>query len=176
MPKQLMSKHTVWGFAALLAGIAAGAWYADRTPNSIYAMTAQGSDKKSMVTVPLDEGMEAVVALDHITCDLTAYVLDRFSGKFFMQYRYNVGSDFALQHGKLPRFVMVAGQANFRQFTGNERIADGVVYISEENSGQVVAYGLPWNTQFRTNTRPPQRRQFVPLDFAKTRFVDIRES
>jgi hypothetical protein len=95
---------------------------------------------------------------------------------FFIQFRHNVAQDFRLRQGKLPGFLMVAGQADFRQFAGNERIAGGVVYVSEENSGQVVAYGLPWNTQFRANTAPPQIRPFVPLDFAKTRFVEIRDN
>jgi hypothetical protein len=70
---------------------------------------------------------------------------------------------------------MVAGQADFRQFSGNERIGQGVVYVAEEASGQVVAYGIPWNTQFRATTTPPQQRPFVRLDAAKTRFVQLRE-
>jgi hypothetical protein len=68
---------------------------------------------------------------------------------------------------------MVAGQADFRQFSGNERIADGVTYVAEESSGQVVAYGIPWNSQLRARTTGPQRGSLIPLDFAKTRFVDI---
>ena len=149
--------------------------FANRNENSLYGMTAHGSEKKTLVTVPLDGGMEAVVALDHVSGDMTGYVLDRFSGKFFIQYRYNVANDFRMRPGKVPRFLVAAGQANFRQFTGNDRIADGVIYVAEEFSGQVVAYGIPWNTQFRASTTTPQSRRFIPLDFAKTRFVDIVE-
>jgi hypothetical protein len=69
---------------------------------------------------------------------------------------------------------MVAGQADFRQFTGNERLAQGVIYVAEDGSGQVVAYGIPWNTQFRAIDTPPQQRPFLRLDIAKTRFVPIR--
>lgn len=166
-----MSKTNLFMLGILGIGVSIG-FILSRQPAELYAMTAHGSDKKTMVTVPLDGGMEAVVALDHVTCDLTGYVLDRFSGQFFMQYRYNVSQDFPLRQGKLPRFVVVAGQANFRQFSGNERIADGVVYVAEEDSGQVVAYGIPWNTQFRASSTGPQRRAFVALDFAKTRFID----
>jgi hypothetical protein len=146
-----------------------------RHPQPAHAMTAHGTERKSLITVPLDGGMEAVVALDHATCELTGYVLDRFSGTFFIQYRYNVAQDFPLRQGKLPGFLMVAGQADFRQFTGNERIAQGVIYVAEEASGQVVAYGIPWNVQFRGSTTPPQRRPFLRLDAAKTRFVPLRE-
>ena len=145
---------------------------ADRDPAPLHAMTAHGTERKTIVTVPLDSGMEAVVTLDHLTCDLTGYVMNRYSGKFFVQYRYNVASDFQMEQGKLPRFLMAAGTADFRQFTGNERIADGVIYVSEESSGRVVAYGMPWNSQFRASTATPQARTFLPLDVAKTRFFD----
>jgi hypothetical protein len=170
-----MSRSTILATALLLAGIASTYFLSNRSAQEAFAMTAHGTEKKSMVTVPLDGGMEAVVALDHITCDLTGYVLDRFSGQFFIQYRYNVARDFPLRQGNLPRFVMLAGQADFRQFSGNERIADGVIYIAEEASGQVVAYGIPWNSQFRVSTTGPQRRSFVPLDFAKTRFIELEQ-
>jgi len=171
-----MFKHAKWLIPSALIGLAAGFWGASlREPLPLYAMTAHGSERKTLVTVPLDAGMEAVVALDHVTADLTGYVLDRFTGKFFIQYRCNVANDFPLRQGKQPRFLMVSGLADFRQFTSNERFADGVIYVSEENSGQVVAYGIPWNSQFRASTTGPQQLQFIPLDYAKTRFANIRE-
>ena len=110
----------------------------DVPPVPAYAMSAHGSERKTLVTVPLDDGMEAVVALDHITGDLTGYVLDRFTGKFFIQYRHNVITDFPLRPGRQPQYIMVAGLADFRQFTSNDRLAAGVIYIAEENSGRLV--------------------------------------
>lgn|GEM_PF-1667657 len=159
-------------FAGLVAALVASSI---RQPLLLHGMTAVGSERKNLVTVPLDAGMEAVVALDHVTAELTGYVLDRFTGKFFIQYRYNVAKDFPIRPGKQPRFLMVSGLADFRQFSSNERLADGVVYVSEENSGQVVAYGIPWNTQFRASTTGSQQLQFLPLDYAKTRFTNIRD-
>ena len=171
-----MFKHANWLIPSALIGLVAGFWGASlREPLPLYAMTAHGSERKTMVTVPLDAGLEAVIALDHVTADLTGYVLDRFSGKFFIQYRYNVANDFPLRQGKQPRFLMVSGLADFRQFTSNVRLADGLVYVSEENSGQVVAYGIPWNTQFRASSTGPQQLKFVPLDYAKTRFANVPE-
>ncbi len=170
-----MKRYALWmaGLVSVVV-VAALVSVSVRQPVPLYAMTAQGSERKSLVTVPLDGGLEAVVALDHTTADLTGYVLDRFSGKFFIQYRYNVAKDFPLQQGKHPRFIMVSGVADFRQFTSNGRLADGVIYVAEESSGQVVAYGIPWNTQFVASTAGPQQLQFVPLDLAKTRFASIR--
>ncbi len=171
-----MFKRTPWLIPSALIGLVAGLVGSSlREPSPLYAMTANSSERKTLVTVPLDAGLEAVVALDHVTADLTGYVLDRITGKFFLQYRYNVGNDFPLRQGKQPRFLMVSGMADFRQFNSNERLADGLVYVAEESSGQVVAYGIPWNTQFRASTAGPQQLSFVPLDFAKTRFANVPE-
>lgn len=167
-----MSSNWFWATAVFLLAFCAipMVW---RGPDAALAMTAQGTDRKTIATTPLDGGMEAVITLDHVTCEMTGYVLDRFSGKFFIQYRRNIAQDFPLRRDRDSRFLIAAGQADFRQFSGNERIADGVIYVAEEGSGQVVAYALPWNTQFRSSSAAPQRRAFIPLDFAKTRFIDV---
>jgi hypothetical protein len=173
-----MFKRIYWLMPSVVLLLGLGIGYAFsslRDTTQLQAMTATGSERKSLVTVPLDAGMEAVVALDHLTGDLTGYVLDRYSGKFFMQYRYNVSQDFPLRVGKQPRYLMVSGLADFRQFTSNYRMADSVIYVAEEGSGQVVAYGIPWNPQYRASNAGPQQMQFIPLDFAKTRFVELRD-
>ena len=109
-----MFKHATWLIPAALVGLVAGFVGSSlRHPVPLHAMTAHGSERKTLVTVPLDAGMEAVVALDHVTADLTGYVLDRFTGKFFIQYRYNVAKDFPLRQGKQPRFLMVVGPRGF---------------------------------------------------------------
>lgn len=171
-----MKQVARWLIPAALTGLVAGLiGSALSTPVPLNAMTALGSERKTLATVPLEAGMEAVVALDHVTGDLTGYVLNRITGKFFIQYRYNVAQDFQLWPGVRPRFLMVSGVADFRQFTTNQRLAGGVIYISEENSGQVVAYGIPWHTQFRASNAGPQQMAFVPLDVAGTRFTMLPE-
>jgi hypothetical protein len=171
-----VNRVAFWLVPAALTGLVAGFIGSTlRTPVPLQAMTALGSERKTLATVPLEAGMEAVVALDHITGDLTGYVLNRITGKFFIQYRYNVSQDFPLRPGARPRFLLVSGLADFRQFTTNERLANGVIYVSEESSGQVVAYGLPWHTQFRASNAGPQTLAFVPLDVAGTRFLMIPE-
>lgn len=156
-------------FSIFFAIVMVALWSFFNSPadQHLLGSTSHGTEKKTIATVPLDAGMEAVVTLDHMTGDLTGYVLDRFTGKFFIQYRYNLLQDFPKSQGK---FVLAAGTADFRQVTGNERFANGVIYVAEEASGQVVAYGLPWNSQARASGAPPQRVSFVALDYAKTRF------
>ena len=124
-----------------------------------------------MVTVPLNAGLEAVVTLDHRTGDMTGYVLNRNSGQFFIRYHYNVTDDFP---GTRGNYLMGAGLADFRGFQDNERVASGVIYVAEENSAQVAAYAIPWNTQLATSNAEPQDRQFIPLDRAQTRFTNLR--
>ncbi len=155
----------------LLSGIVICQVLIERGPQTAYAMTAHGTDKKTMVTVPLDSGMEAVVTLDHATGDMTGYVLNRVNGQFFIRYRHNVTQEFPEHAGS---YLMATGLSDFRGFTGNNRLASGVVYVSEESSGRVVAYALPWNPQFATSNAGNQDLQFITLDQAATRFTLLR--
>ena len=69
---------------------------------------------------------------------------------------------------------MAAGLADFRNFRSNNRIASGVIYVSEESSGRVVAYGIPWNPQFATNLSGSRELQFITLDQASTKFTNLQ--
>lgn len=71
-------------------------------------------------------------------------------------------------------YLMATGLADFRGFKSNARIASGVIYVSEESSGRVVAYAIPWNTQFATNASSNQDLEFIVLDQAATRFTQLR--
>lgn len=166
-----MFRNLISPTVLLLAGIALMLLLTDRIPPSANAMTAYGTEKKSLVTVPLDSGMEAVVTLDHITGDMTGYVLNRLNGQFFIRYRHNVTSEFP-QHG--GAYLMATGLADFRGFKSNTRVAAGVIYVSEESSGRVVAYAIPWNTQFAASGAPNQDLKFITLDQAVTRFTPLR--
>ncbi len=167
----MISKQFVLAMNALLVGVVLVSALMERVPSTAHAMTAHGTDKKTMLTVLLDAGMEAVVTLDHITSDLTGYVLNRVTGQFFIRYRYNVSQDFPQHQGA---YLMAAGLADFRGFNSNDRIANGVIYVSEEASGRVCAYAIPWNPQFATSGAANQNLAFIPLDHAQTRFVELR--
>ena len=166
-----MFKKHISAAGLLLAVFALVLVLADRNSHPAHAMTAHGTDKKTMVTVPLDSGMEAVVTLDHVTGDMTGYVLNRVSGQFFIRYRHNVNNEFPNHNGA---YLMATGLADFRGFTSNARVASGVIYVSEENSGRVVAYAVPWNTQFAASGAPNQELSFITLDQAATRFTQLR--
>jgi hypothetical protein len=166
-----MSKPIRQLLLAAIAAVCIGVLIGSRNEPTAIAMTAHGTAKKSMATVPLDLGLEAVVTLDHVSGDLTGYVLNRINGQFFIRYRYNVSQQFPKHSGN---YLIAAGLADFRGFRGNDRIANGVIYVSEETSQRVVAYALPWNPSFATSTAKPRELEFVALDQAQTRFTAIR--
>jgi hypothetical protein len=167
--KTTFSRTVPFAIAVLLTAVLIQS-IADRNLPMANAMTAHGTDKKTMVTVPVDGGMEAVVTLDHVTGDLTGYVLNRLTGQFFIRYRHNVMQEFPEHAGG---YLMATGMADFRGFRSNSRVASGVVYVSEETSGRVVAYALPWNPQFATSAASSQDLRFIVLDQAATRFTDV---
>jgi len=166
-----MFKKVVLVMNAIMVAIAFVVVLVERVPSSVHAMTAHGTDKKTMLTVPLDGGMEAVVTLDHVTGDMTGYVLNRVTGQFFIRYRFNVTQHFPQHQGA---YLMAAGLADFRGFQSNNRLASGVIYVSEETSGRVCAYAMPWNPQFATSNAANQELAFIPLDQAQTRFTELR--
>lgn len=166
-----MFKKILVGMNAVLVVAALGIVLINRVPTPAHAMTAHGTEDKTMLTVPLDGGMEAVVTLDHVTGEMTGYVLNRLNGQFFLRYRYNLTQDFPRHQGA---YLMAAGMADFRGFKSNQRLASGVIYVSEETSQQVCAYAIPWNPQFATSAARVQELAFIPLDRAQTRFIKLR--
>lgn len=147
-----------------------------RTTNEetlLHATAAHGSEHISMATVPIDVGVEAVVVLDHVTLEMTGYVMNPFTGKFFAGYYTQIADEFGVQQGKLPEFTLIAGHADFRRFTGNQRPADGVVYVAEALSGKMIAYGIPWNSTFRANPPVAAKGPFIALDQTPIRSIPI---
>lgn len=143
------------------------------TGTQLHATAAHGSKHVSVATVPVDAGVEAVVVLDHITLELTGYIMNPYTGKFFAGYYAQLANEFGVKQGKLPEFTLIAGRANFRQFTGNQRPADGVVYVAEALSGKMIAYGIPWDSTFRSNPPNLARARFIPLDQTTFRTIPI---
>ena len=125
----MLSKTAISVMASFFAGMIIWQILDADGPQTVHAMTAHGTEKKTMVTVPLDAGMEAVVTLDHVSGDMTGYVLNRVDGQFFIRYRHNVINEFPQHAGS---YLMAAGLADFRGFRSNNRVANGVVYVSEE--------------------------------------------
>ena len=128
------------------------------------AGTAAGSDKFSMVTVPVTgiADTEAVFVLDHATGIMRGGQLNNATGGFSHQYLHNVGADFQVPAGEqIPTYVLVSGSAQSRG-----QGALGAIYVAEKNSGAVIAYGFP---------QPRGRGAAAPLPMVRMAAFNFRE-
>lgn len=112
-------------------------------PKPAQAPVAHGTDKFSMVTVPmLENGVpEGVFVLNNLTGALVGGVLNEQTGKFGYRYLHNVAADFQTGNTPDPRYCIVTGPANLRS-SGGVQPGFGVIYVGELSSGRVVAYGF----------------------------------
>ena len=117
--------------AGLLAGVAGT--YA-LAPAPLAAEVTDRNDKMVMFTstVSIGRPAEAVFVLDSTTGSLVGGVIGA-NGGFNTSYLRNVAADFGDR----------AGRAEYAVVSGGSDSGSGVIYIAENRSGMVVAYGLP---------------------------------
>jgi hypothetical protein len=128
------------------------------------AGTASGTDKFSMVTVPVTgiADTEAVFVLDHATGIMRGGQLNNTTGVFSHQFVHNVGADFEVPAGEqIPSYVVVSGSAQTRG-----QGAQGAIYIAEKNSGVVAAYGF---------LQPRGRGSLSPAQMVRLSAFNFRE-
>jgi hypothetical protein len=130
----------------------------------------------SMATGAVDDDVEGLFILDHLTGDLRGLLLNVRTGKFLSFYQYNVMEDLGTAKVKNPKYVMLTGHAAFRDGIGTPRarLSRSAVYVAELDSGVVAAYAVPWapgHQQFGATTKT----SFVALDRAKFRDIPIRD-
>jgi len=129
------------------------------------AGTASGTDKFSMVTVPVTgiADTEAVFVLDHLTGIMRGGQLNNSTGSFSHQFVHNVGADFQVPPGEqIPSYVIVSGSAQIR----GGQAAQGAIYVAEKSSGAVIAYGFP---------QPRGRGAAKPLQMVRMATFNFRE-
>ncbi|QGJ71732.1 Hypothetical protein PBC10988_34390 [Planctomycetales bacterium 10988] len=136
-----------------------------------HAVATDRFENFAICTTPIDSNLEAICVLDILTGDLTGYAMSPTTGKFNVQYSHNILNDFQLQPGSgNPTFLMVSGMANINPRGGGlTRGLSSLLYVAEINSGQMVAYGLPYAPNARNSGLI--RTQFLPMDklvFRKT--------
>ena len=117
-------------------GLAAGV-AADRlllAPAPLKAEVTDRNEKLVMFTCRLSFGSpgEAVFVLDSGTGTLFGGVVGQ-NGRFVSSYARSIAADFGDR----------AGNAEYAVVAGPGSSGDGFVYIAENRSGKVVAYGIP---------------------------------
>ncbi|QDT17234.1 hypothetical protein [Alienimonas californiensis] len=130
----LSPRRSLAPLALLAVGAVAGSvGTAVLSPASLKAEAVDRNEKMAVFTSPLSIGRpgEAVFVLDSTTGTLVGGVLG--NGGFNTSYARSIAADFGDRAG-LAEYAVVAGS------TDN---GAGVIYIAENRSGVVVAYGIP---------------------------------
>jgi hypothetical protein len=140
----------------------------------VRAATAHGGDTMALATGAVDE-QEGLFVLDFLTGELQCYILNaRGPSVFFAHFRTNVINALGVEQGKKPSYAMVTGDVSFLRGAAIARPAGSVVYVCDTNTGNIAAYGIPWNRTAAAAGRP-QQGALILLDVAKARNPDIIE-
>lgn len=169
-------------FACLATGLAAGQWLSRDggpalrlPPIEAHATASQSHDNFVIATGSIEDDIEGLFFLDFLTGDLKATVLNARRPGFNAFYQYNISADFNTAAVQNPKYLMVTGLARDQQVAGaSGRLGRCVLYVVEATSGQVVAYGLPWNPSSHSAGKP-QRGTFIPLARAGLRTEFVRD-
>ena len=157
-------------FLAKLSGVAAatflGAWLAiysaggvgnpssvenaDALPIVLKADTANSGKAITVSTGLIDEGVEGLFILDHLSGNLQCWVMNPQTGGVAAMFLANPATDMGIAKGGDTDFVMCTGgfiyQGRGRR-TGNLRPASCICYVADGNSGKVVGYSLLYDRQ-----------------------------
>lgn len=118
------------------------------TPVSWPLDNASGGKSLSLATghISVQDGVEGLYGLDHLTGDLFCWVLNPGTGAVASTFRTNVNS--ALGVDGDADYVMVTGMMDFRiANTGGDTVSDSVVYVGDGNSGKAVGFVLRYDRQ-----------------------------
>ena len=115
-------------------------------PLELNAGTSTRAKSLSMATGQIDEDVEGLFVLDHISGNLQCWILNPRTGQPIGFYTANVKQDLA-SDGKTgeSEYVMVTGDFFFRGGAGNEAPGRTVCYVGDAGTGNVVGYGLVYN-------------------------------
>ena len=101
----------------------------------------------SLATGRVENNIEALYGLDHLTGNLFCWILNPSSGEIAAEYQFNVKQALGVAAGEAD-YVLTTGFMDFSiQKTGSVRTAQSVAYIGEGNSGKVVGILLWYDRQ-----------------------------
>ncbi len=159
---------TVWIVAAVsvLANVALIGFWIGRAPSAaspndvpliLRADSASGGKSVSVATGRIDGDIEGLFVLDHLTGNLFCTMLSPRTGQQVGLFQTNVTLQLGDRVGD-PDFAMATGyiELGVAGRTGNVRPAQCVCYVSEGNSGRVLAYTLQFDRQRLQNAVPQE--------------------
>ena len=156
-------KWSQWmaSFAVLAAVFVGGSWYGARhlavrpaanldwsnvLPAAFTPDTAASTKNMSVATGRIEEFVEGLYVLDHLTGNLNVYVLNVRSGQLGASYRANILQDFGAQGGGEASYAMVTGNFDFSNLRqGQDRYANSICYVIDSNTGRIVGYTFAYS-------------------------------
>lgn len=161
----------LWLAVGLVVGVAVGG-FCPHAP--LHATATDRFDTFAIATGYVDEGIEAIYFLDFLTGDLRAAVLSKqVPPRFNSFYERNIIQDLGVDPAKNPRYLMVTGLADIRRGGSRAQPSAAVVYVAEITTGQVAAFGIPWNAQGHASGQLV-KDQIYPIDKFKFRTAAVR--
>lgn len=125
---------------------------------------ATGGKQMSIATGRIEDGIEALFGLDHLTGDLFCWVLNPHSGELASTFRTNVAT--ALRVDGDADYVLCSGLMDFKiSRTGGSRISHSVIYVGDGNTGNVAGFSLIYDAQAinRGNSSAGELKQIATM-------------
>ena len=131
-------------------------------PMLLKAASASGGKGLSLATGQIDNQVEGVFVLDHLTGNLECWVLNPRTGGLAARYRTNVLNDLGTSKIGDADFVLVTGEYVFAGGNqGNLQPGRSICYVGEGNSGKVVGYGLRYDRTLANQGQEQSGELFV---------------
>jgi len=143
-------------------------------PEVLQASATHGGESFAISTGVVSENAEGVFVLDYLTGELSCWVLYAKQGVFGAKYTVNVVADLGVERGKKPQYLIVSGLANFPGPRSGIKPANAVIYVVDGNTGNIAAYGIPWNQAYESAGRP-QGGSLSLMASGKIRNLEVEE-
>jgi hypothetical protein len=162
----------ILGGFLLVSGVVCGMLISSSMPyESVDATSTDRAADYLMATGYVDDNLEAVYYLDHLTGRLSAGVLSRQHPDFQALYETNIKVDLAsvlqsqtgssMAMPSKPEFLMVTGENDVRRLAGNRwQASRSALYVAEVNTGMILVYLIPWESELH-NANQPSRGKLV---------------
>ena len=139
------------------------------------AAASHGADTFAIATGLVDDEIEGLYTLDFVTGDLQCFVISPKSGGMAGRFMINVNDPriFGAKKGKKPNFLLTTGMMSSGASSGGAKLAASVCYVVDANTGDVAAFGFPWN-KAQVNNGGMQTFPMVPLGKWAARSLDAQ--
>ncbi len=115
-------------------------------PLLLKASSASGGEGLSLATGQVDDHVEGIFVLDHLTGSLECWVLNSKNGLLAARYKTNINEDMGIVKTGDADYVMVTGRFDFVGGNrGNLQPGRSICYVADGSSGKVVGYGLRYD-------------------------------